>query len=390
MSIAFEVLRTDGLARAGLLRTPHGTVETPAFMPVGTQGSVKGLAPEEVSCAGARMILANTYHLWQRPGVATVAAAGGLHAFMGWAGPILTDSGGFQVFSLGARPDADGVTFTSHLDGARLRLTPEEAMAIQAGLGSDVAMALDQCTAYPIAYADAEAAHRRTLAWAERCRDAHQRIVTTRDVPNGGQVVFGIVQGSVYRDLREASARALVAMDFPGYAVGSLSVGEPAEAMAEVLDYTVPLLPADRPRYLMGVGTPDYLIEAVARGIDMADCVLPTRVARNGTALLYPRAGAPGRLVLRNAVHAGEMTPIDPDCDCYACRRFTRAYIHHLLKAREILGLRLLSLHNLHTLHRFVADMRGAILAGEFAAFRGAFWRGGGGIWRRRAPEPAG
>jgi queuine tRNA-ribosyltransferase len=204
-------------------------------------------------------------------------------------------------------------------------------------------------------------------------------------VPNPGQVMFGIVQGSVYRDLREASARALVAMDLPGYAVGSLSVGEPAATMAEVLDWTVPLLPADRPRYLMGVGTPDYLLEAVARGIDLADCVLPTRVARNGTALLYPRAGAPGRLVLRNAAHAAQTEPIDRGCRCYACRRFTRAYIHHLLKAREILGLRLLSVHNLHTLHRFVADMRGAILAGEFAAFREAFWRGGGGTWRRPA-----
>lgn len=386
MSIAFQVLATDGLARAGLLRTPHGTVETPAFMPVGTQGSVKGLTPDEVTAAGARMILANTYHLWQRPGVATVAGAGGLHAFMDWRGPILTDSGGFQVFSLGARADADGVSFTSHLDGSRLRLTPEDAMAIQAGLGSDIAMVLDQCTAYPIARNDAEAAHLRTLDWAERCRAAHAASLAVGGAAtNPGQVVFAIVQGSVFRDLREASAARLVALDFPGYAVGSLSVGEPAELMAEVLDYTVPLLPADRPRYLMGVGTPDYLIEAVARGIDMADCVLPTRVARNGTALLYPRARGEGRLVLRNAAHAAELTPIDPACGCYACRHFSRAYIHHLLKAHEMLGPRLLSVHNLHTLHRFVADMRGAILAGEFASFRASFWQGGGGIWRRSA-----
>ncbi len=383
MSIALEVVATDGLARAGLLRTPHGTVETPAFMPVGTQGSVKGLTPDEVAGAGARMILANTYHLSQRPGVATVAAAGGLHAFMGWGGPILTDSGGFQVFSLGAQVDEGGVSFTSHLDGSRLRLTPEDAMAIQAGLGSDIAMALDQCTAYPIAYRDAEAAHRRTLAWAERCRAAHATAVSAGTAVNPGQVAFGIVQGSVYRDLREASAAALVDLDFPGYAVGSLSVGEPAELMAEVLDYTLPLLPEDRPRYLMGVGTPDYLLEAVARGVDMADCVLPTRVARNGTALLYPRAGGAGRLVLRNAVHAADFTPIDPHCRCDACRHFTRAYIHHLLKAHEMLGPRLLSLHNLHTLHRFVADMRGAIIAGEFAAFRAGFWQAGGGVWRR-------
>jgi len=379
MSIAFDLLRTDGLARAGLLRTPHGTVETPAFMPVGTQGSVKGLSPEEVAEAGARMILANTYHLWQRPGPQRIARAGGLHAFTGWPGAMLTDSGGFQVFSLNAKVDADGVTFSSHLDGARLRLTPEEAMSIQVQLGADVAMALDQCTAYPIAHTEARIAHLRTLAWAERCLHAHD----PAEGPNPGQVLFGIVQGSVYRDLREASARALVAMDFPGYAVGSLSVGEPAAAMAEVLDYTVPLLPHDRPRYLMGVGTPDYLIEAVARGIDMADCVLPTRVARNGTALMYPRSGAPARLVLRNAVHADDLEPIDRDCGCYACRRYTRAYIHHLVRAGEMLGLRLLSLHNLHTLHRFMADMRGSILAGEFAAFREAFWRGGGGIWRR-------
>jgi queuine tRNA-ribosyltransferase len=362
--VRFELLATDGAARAGLLHTPHGTVPTPAFMPVGTQGSVKGLSPEEVAAAGARMVLANTYHLWQRPGPEVIAAAGGLHRFMRWPGPILTDSGGFQVFSLAARAkvDADGVTFASHLDGARLRLDPEEAVRIQAALGSDVAMVLDQCTPYPIGYEEAAAAHRRTLAWAERCCAAHAAALARPGTPNPGQALFAIVQGSTYRDLREASARALV-----------------------VLDYTVPLLPADRPRYLMGVGTVDYLLEAVARGIDLADCVLPTRVARNGTALLYPRPGVPGRLVLRNAAHARELGPIDPDCGCYACAGgFSRAYIRHLLRAGEMLALRLLSLHNLHTLHRFMADMRAAILAGEFAAFAQAVRAGGGGVWRRR------
>jgi queuine tRNA-ribosyltransferase len=364
--VRFEVTAADpsSAARTGRLHTPHGAVPTPVFMPVGTQATVKGMTPEELAEAGSRIVLANTYHLWLRPGEDVIAEAGGLHRFMGWDGPILTDSGGFQAWSLGAlrRVDADGFTFRSHLDGSGRRLTPEDAVRIQERLGSDIAMCLDQCTGHPTPRDEAEAAAERTLRWAERCRRAHAR---------GDQALFAIVQGGAYEDLRRASARALVDLGFPGYAVGSLSVGEPPDVMAAMLDATVPLLPPDRPRYLMGVGTPDLILEAVWRGVDMFDCVLPTRVARNGTALVV---GGAGRMVLRNARYARDFRPLAEDCDCYACRRYTRAYVRHLVKAGEMLGARLLTVHNLRVLHRFVEDLRAAIGAGDLAAFRSSFW----------------
>lgn len=375
-------VRQEGRGRLGLLRTAHGIVETPAFMPVGTQGSVKGLLPAEVRAAGAAMLLANTYHLWLRPGAERVAELGGLHRFMAWDGPILTDSGGFQVFSLAdrSRVDDDGVTFRSHLDGSLRRLDPATAVAVQEALGSDVAMVLDQCVPYPCARDEAEAAVRRTVRWAEICRGAHRR---------GDQLLFAIVQGGVHADLRARCTDALVALGFPGYALGSLSVGEPLAEMRRVLEATVPLLPQDRPRYLMGVGSPDYLLEAVWSGIDLFDCVLPTRVARNGTALVLPAGlvasetgaagtdlpeGRTGRLVVRNASYAADARPVDPTCGCPCCRDFTRAYLRHLFRSGEMLGPRLLSCHNLHTLHRFVAAIRASIASGELAAFREAFW----------------
>ena len=380
-SFAFAV-RDAGAGRLGCLRTPHGSVETPAFMPVGTQASVKGLLPEEVASSGARMLLCNTYHLWLRPGAEVVARHGGLHRFMGWDGPILTDSGGFQVWSLRTlrRVDDGGVTFRSHLDGSLRRLEPETAIAVQEALGADVAMVLDVCVPYPCAEAEAETAVRRTLHWAERCRAAARR-------PD--QALFAIVQGGVWSRLRAQCTRALVAMDFPGYALGSLSVGEPLAEMRRVLAETVSLLPADRPRYLMGVGSPDYLLEAVWHGIDMFDCVLPTRIARNGTALVLPSElvpsetgiaadlpeGRTGRLVVRNAAYAGDLAPLDGSCACPCCRAFSRAYLRHLFTAGEMLGPRLLSLHNLHTLQRFLAVIRGHIAAGTLRGFREAFWR---------------
>lgn len=383
-AFAAAVGPAGGQARVGVLQTPHGRVRTPAFLPVGTQGTVKGLLPVEVAASGAEMILCNTYHLWLRPGPERVAAHGGLHSFTGWSGPILTDSGGFQVFSLsGLRHiDADGVTFRSHLDGQLRRLTPEGAVAIQEALGADIAMVLDECVPYPCPQAAAAVAVERTLAWADRCRAAHGR---------NDQALFAIVQGGVHADLRAACTRRLIAMDFPGYALGSLSVGEPLPEMCRILAETCPLLPVDRPRYLMGVGSPDYLLEAAWYGVDLFDCVLPTRVARNGTALVLPSGllptetgeslstadfpeGRAGRLVARNAAYADDLRPVDPSCGCPLCRAHTRAYLRHLLRTGEMLGPRLLTLHNLHTLHRFVAELRQRIAAGSLAAFRRAFW----------------
>lgn len=369
-------------ARLGCLITPHGPIQTPVFMPVGTQATVKGLLPGEVRAAGAEILLANTYHLWLRPGPDLVAAHGGLHAFMGWEYPILTDSGGFQVFSLQGlrRLDDDGVTFRSHLDGAVRRLDPETAVAIQEALGSDIAMVLDECVPYPCTREQAVVAVARTVRWAERCRAAQTR-------PDQAQ--FAIVQGGVHTDVRAQCTRQLVAMDFPGYALGSLSVGEPLAEMRRVLEDTVDLLPADKPRYLMGVGSPDYVLEAVWHGIDMFDCVLPTRVARNGTAIILPAdllpsetgavagdlpEGRSGRLVVRNAMYARDARPLDATCACPCCRAFTRAYLRHLFRAGEMLGPRLLSLHNLHTLHRFVGALRAHIAAGTLEDFRQAFW----------------
>lgn len=360
--LAFRVEAEDPACRGrtGIMVTPRGTVETPAFMPVGTMAAVKTLTPGELWSLGARMILANTYHLYLRPGDELIRAAGGIHRFMAWPGPVLTDSGGFQVFSLAAlsRVDEGGVTFRSHLDGSRHRFTPELVMAIQANLGSDVAMPLDVCPPYPAAYADVAEAVRLTGAWAERSAAARR----------SDQALFGIVQGGVHADLRERSARALVALDLPGYAVGGLSVGEPKDALAAVLDFTIPLLPADRPRYLMGVGSPDLLLEAVWRGVDLFDCVMPTRMARTGTVWT-----SGGRLVVRNAAYARDFRPLDEDCACSVCRTYTRAYIRHLLKCGEVLGLRLCTLHNLHFVFRFMDGIRQAIRAGRLADFRRRF-----------------
>ncbi len=360
-AVRFTVEAEDGAARAGLLATPHGAVPTPAFMPVGTVGAVRTMAPEEVAAAGAAMVLANTYHLYLRPGAELVAEAGGLHAFMGWQGPILTDSGGFQVFSLAGlrRLTEDGVLFRSHLDGEEHFLSPEKVVEVQASLGSDVAMPLDVCPPYPASRGDVEEAVRLTEEWARRAAATHGR---------ADQALFGIVQGGVHPDLRRRSAAGLLALDLPGYAVGGLSVGEPKDLLLATLAATVALLPSDRPRYLMGVGTPDLLLEAVGLGVDLFDCVLPTRLARHGSVWT-----AAGRLNLRNAAYARDLGPIEEGCDCYACRRFTRAYVRHLLKEDEVLGLRLCTWHNLRFVLRFLEEVRAAIRAGRLAAFRAAF-----------------
>lgn len=364
MATRLEILKESKQtkARLGKLHTPHGTVDTPVFMPVGTQATVKAMTPEELKDIGAQIILSNTYHLFLRPGHELIAEAGGLHKFMHWDRPILTDSGGYQVFSLGdlRKISEEGVNFRSHLDGSSLFLGPETAMEIQMALGSDIAMAFDECTPYPSTYEYARNSLERTSRWAERCLRAHH----SRD-----QAVFGIVQGGMYQDLREQSARELTALDFPGYSIGGLSVGEPKAMMYEVLDYTVPLLPREKPRYLMGVGSPDCLIEGVIRGIDMFDCVLPTRIARNGTVMT-----SRGKLVIRNAEHTRDMRPLDPECDCYACKHFSRAYIRHLFKADEILGLRLTTVHNLHFLLKLMENIRLAIRQDNLLEFREEFF----------------
>ncbi|MCR4962451.1 MAG: tRNA guanosine(34) transglycosylase Tgt [Firmicutes bacterium] len=353
----------DTMARAGLLTLPHGQVRTPVFMPVGTLATVKTLSPEELKDLGAQIILANTYHLYLRPGHELIASAGDLHEFMHWDGPILTDSGGFQVFSLAAmrKINEDGAVFSSHIDGSRHVFTPEKVMEIEAALGSDIAMCFDECSPYPSSYEQVRQADARTLSWAKRCRDSHS---------HPWQSLFGIVQGGVFRDLRKKSVADITAWDFPGYGIGGLSVGEPKPVMYDILETITPLLPEDKPRYLMGVGSPDCLVEGVARGVDMFDCVLPTRMARNG-AVLTPR----GRMNLRNAAYAKDLRPIDENCQCYACRNFSRAYIRHLIKENEVLGIRLTSIHNLYYLCHLMQDIRRAILDGSFGSFRREFWR---------------
>ncbi len=341
-------------ARAGILHTPHGDVPTPVFMPVGTQATVKTMSPEELKDIGANIILSNTYHLYLRPGHELVREAGGLHKFMNWDRSILTDSGGFQVFSLGPlrKIKEDGVTFRSHLDGSEHFLGPEKAMEIQEALGADVIMAFDECAPYPADRHYIKDSLERTSRWAERCLKAQTR----KD-----QALFAIIQGGMYPDLRRESASQLVPMDFPGYAVGGLSVGEPAELMYEMLDATIPLLPVNKPRYLMGVGTADYLIEGVYRGADMFDCVLPTRIARNGTVLT-----SDGYLTVRNKPYADDFRPLEEGCNCYACRNYSRAYIRHLIKANEIFGYRLTTYHNLYMLVRFMSQIRESILNDTF------------------------
>jgi len=348
-------------ARLGKISTPHGEIETPIFMPVGTQATVKTMTSEELKEVGAQIILSNTYHLYLRPGHDLVEEAGGLHKFMNWDGPILTDSGGFQVFSLGdlRQISEEGVEFRSHLDGSKHFLSPERAIEIENALGADIIMAFDECPPYPCSHEYAKASLERTIRWAKRCQDAHHR---------SNQALFGIVQGGIYQDLREQSAREITALDFPGYAIGGLSVGEPKEIMHEVLDYTVPLLPENKPRYLMGVGAPQDLVEGVARGIDMFDCVLPSRVARNGTLFT-----SHGRVVIKNAQYARDFTPLDPECGCYTCRNYTKAYLRHLFKAEEILGLRLATIHNLHFLLDLMKKIRQAIQEDRFSQFSEEF-----------------
>lgn len=361
--VSFDLIEqnTDSHARAGVLHTPHGDVPTPVFCPVGTQATVKTLSPRDLEELGPRQILSNTYHLYLRPGAELIARMGGLHQFMRWNRAILTDSGGFQVFSLKAlrKLDDDGVTFRSHIDGSEHRFTPEKVVEIQELLGSDIAMVLDEC-AEPHDYAYNVEATRRTHLWAERCLKAHTR-------PD--QAMFGIVQGGIFPDLRAESARILMEMDFPGYAIGGLSVGESKRDMHRILDVLAPLLPQSKPRYLMGVGSPEDLVEGVWRGVDMFDCVLQTRMARNGTALTRT-----GRLVVRNAQYARDFRPIEEGCTCYACRHFTRAYIRHLVKAGEILGATLLSIHNVHASVQFMGEIRRTIEEGRFLAFKNEFF----------------
>jgi queuine tRNA-ribosyltransferase len=348
-------------ARLGCFHTPHGTVTTPAFMPVATQGTVKAVTPRELREIGTEIILANAYHLYLRPGVALVEQAGGLHRFMGWDEPILTDSGGYQVFSLRTlcRVTEEGVQFRSHLDGSRHFLTPEAVVSLQERLGVDVAMVLDDCVPGRASYAEAMQAHRLTLRWAERALAAKTR---------QDQALFAIVQGGVFPDLREASARAVVALDFPGYAVGGLSVGEDPGVTCTLAAHTVQFLPQDRPRYFMGVGTPEQLVRYVALGFDLFDCVLPTRNGRNGT--LFTRAG---KINIRRAVYATDSRPVEEDCACYTCRHFSRAYLRHLAVAGEILSAKLNTLHNLYFYQRLMREIRDAVAAGQFAAFARPF-----------------
>jgi queuine tRNA-ribosyltransferase len=363
--IRYELIKTckQTGARLGIIHTPHGSFETPMFMPVGTLATVKTLSPEELKEMGAGIILSNTYHLWLRPGHEIVEEAGGLHQFMNWDRGILTDSGGFQVFSLSEfrKIEEEGVYFRNHLNGDKLFLSPEKAMEIQNALGSDIMMAFDECPPYPATYEYMKKSVERTSRWAERCLKAHKR-------PNE-QGLFGIVQGGEFEDLRKQSAQDLVSLDFPGYAVGGLSVGEPKDVMNRVLEFTTPLLPANKPRYLMGVGSPDSLIDGVIRGIDMFDCVLPTRIGRNGTVMT-----SEGRVVIKNAQYARDFTPLDPNCDCYACRNYTRAYIRHLIKCDETFGIRLTSYHNVYFLIKLMEQVRQAIREDRLGDFREEFF----------------
>ena len=364
----FELLRTDGSARRGRLHLAHGTVETPVFMPVGTYGTVKAMSPEELEQTGARIILGNTFHLWLRPGLEVIAAHAGLHRFMGWSGPILTDSGGFQVFSLGAlrKISEEGVRFASPVNGDRLMLTPEESMRIQRVLDSDIAMIFDECTPYPATRDETADSMRLSLRWARRSRDEFDRTapVTTGDNPEAN-AIFGIVQGGMFEDLRDESLAALGQIGFDGYAIGGLSVGEPKGDMNRILAHTAPRLPVARPRYLMGVGTPEDMVRGVAAGIDMFDCVMPTRNARNGW--LFTRHGD---IKIRNARYKDDLRPLDEGCDCHTCASgFSRAYLHHLHRMKEILGARLNTIHNLHYYQVLMREMREAIAEGRFAQF---------------------
>ena len=370
---SFEVIKTDPEtgARAGVLHTPHGDIETPVYMPVGTQATVKGVFPRDLKEAGSQIILANTYHLYMRPGDDIVKKAGGLHKFMNWDKPILTDSGGFQVFSLGKLnkiTDA-GVEFSSNIDGSKHFFTPEKAMQVEQNLGADIIMAFDECSEYGYNHAQAEAAMKRTAAWLERCYKFHDK---------QDQALFPIVQGNMYKDLRGESLRRTLPFVKHGIAIGGLSVGEPKPIMYELLDYLQPLLPNDVPRYLMGVGSPDCLIEGTLRGVDMFDCVLATRIARNGTAMT-----SHGRVVVRNGRYKEDFTPLDEECDCYCCKNYTKAYLRHLINTGEMYGAMLLSLHNITFLHKLMKGMRNAILGGYLREYTQEFYKkyGGSGKW---------
>ena len=365
-AITYELLHVckQTGARRGIVHTPHGDIQTPVFMPVGTQATVKSMTPEELKEVGAQIILANTYHLFLRPGHELVKEAGGLHKFMHWDRPILTDSGGFQVFSLGALRtiSEEGVEFRSHLDGSKQFLSPEKAMEVENALGADIIMAFDECCPYPSTYEYTKKSMERTTRWAKRCKEAHNR--------KEEQGLFGIIQGGFYKDLRKQSAEDLIKLDFPGYAIGGISVGEPKEEFLDILQYTTPLMPENKPRYLMGVGTPDYLVEAAIAGIDMCDCVIPTRLARHGTAFT-----SKGKIVVRNAIYERDFNPLDDECDCYACRNYTRAYIRHLVKTNEILGIRLLSIHNIKFLTNLMDKVRIEIERDNLGSFRKEFYR---------------
>jgi queuine tRNA-ribosyltransferase len=364
-AIRYEHIKTckQTGARRGRIHTPHGVIETPIFMPVGTQATVKTMTPEELKEIGSQIILSNTYHLYMRPGEALIKKAGGLHKFMNWDKPILTDSGGFQVFSLSDLRNIteEGVTFKSHIDGSKHFISPEKAIQIENDLGADIIMAFDECTPHTESKDYARQSLYRTLRWAERCLNTHKN---TKE-----QALFGIIQGSMFKDLREEAVREMVKFDFPGYSVGGLSIGEPKPVMYQVLDWTVPLMPEDKPRYLMGVGSPDALIEGAIRGIDMFDCVLPTRIARNGTVFT-----SKGKVVVRNAEYAEDFRPLDEECGCYACKNYSRAYIRHLFKAQEILGARLTTIHNLSFLLNLMEQVREAIMQDSLMDFRNEFF----------------
>lgn len=363
-AIKYELIKEDPSgARAGVLHTPHGDIETPVFMPVGTRATVKAMSPEELLELGSQIILGNTYHLYLKPGMDIMEKAGGLHKFMHWNKPILTDSGGFQVFSLSKirKISEKGVEFRSHIDGSKHFIGPEESIGIQTVIGSDIMMAFDECVEYPAKYEYTEDSMYRTLRWLERSIDSK-----TRD----DQGIFGIIQGGMYKDLREISAKESVKMACSGYAIGGLSVGEPKDMMVDILNFTTKFLPDNKARYLMGVGTPDYLLEGVEAGIDMCDCVLPTRIARNGTAIT-----STGNLVVKNAAYKEVFSPLDSACDCYVCKNYTRSYIRHLMNVNEILGARLLSYHNLYILVKLMKDARFAILDGTFREFKEDFYK---------------
>lgn len=351
-------------ARTGTIETNHGVIKTPVFMPVGTRATVKAMNNDELKSIGSQIILSNTYHLYLKPGQEIIRKADGLHKFMNWDKPILTDSGGFQVFSLSdnRKITEEGVYFRSHIDGSKMFISPEKSIDIQNILGSDIIMAFDECAPYPSSYEYIENSMKRTLRWAERCKEHHKNI--------DNQTLFGIIQGGMYKDLREISAREMADMDFRGYSVGGLSVGEPIDLMNEILDHTTNFMPENKPRYLMGVGSPDYLFEAVERGVDMADCVLPTRIARNGTVLTHK-----GKMAIKNAIYKDDFSPLDEECDCYTCKNFSKAYIRHLFNVDEILGMRLATIHNLYFLLDMMKNIRESIKGDYFLEYKNDFYK---------------